>query len=57
MGKFGGAQNKAPPINTLQVFGAPPPQHYHALKEEIGDVSHSHILGLFLWAVLSQTVI
>ncbi|XP_039983129.1 structural maintenance of chromosomes flexible hinge domain-containing protein 1 isoform X2 [Xiphias gladius] len=39
MGKFGGAQNKAPPINTLQVFGAPPPQHYHTLKEEIDLLS------------------
>uniref|UniRef100_A0A8D3C7E6 Structural maintenance of chromosomes flexible hinge domain containing 1 n=1 Tax=Scophthalmus maximus TaxID=52904 RepID=A0A8D3C7E6_SCOMX len=31
IGKFGGAQNKAPPIDTLTVFGAPLPQHYHSL--------------------------
>uniref|UniRef100_A0A8C4HNU0 Structural maintenance of chromosomes flexible hinge domain containing 1 n=1 Tax=Dicentrarchus labrax TaxID=13489 RepID=A0A8C4HNU0_DICLA len=39
-GKFGGAQNKAPPINTLQVFGAPCPQEYYTLKGQIGDLSH-----------------
>ncbi|XP_068566073.1 structural maintenance of chromosomes flexible hinge domain-containing protein 1 isoform X2 [Cebidichthys violaceus] len=38
-GKFGGAQNKAPPINTLQVFGAPLPQHYYTLKEHIDLLS------------------
>uniref|UniRef100_A0A7N6B7U3 SMC hinge domain-containing protein n=1 Tax=Anabas testudineus TaxID=64144 RepID=A0A7N6B7U3_ANATE len=37
-GKFGGAQNKAPPMNTLRLFGSPPPHRYHALKEQIGDV-------------------
>ncbi|KAK9527625.1 hypothetical protein VZT92_014171 [Zoarces viviparus] len=34
-GKFGGAQNKAPPIHTLKVFGAPLPQQYYTLKEHI----------------------
>ncbi|XP_070409212.1 structural maintenance of chromosomes flexible hinge domain-containing protein 1 isoform X2 [Nothobranchius furzeri] len=34
-GKFGGAQNKAPPIVKLRVFGAPLPQHYHTLKEQL----------------------
>ncbi|XP_044033095.1 structural maintenance of chromosomes flexible hinge domain-containing protein 1 isoform X2 [Siniperca chuatsi] len=34
-GKFGGAQNKAPPMNTLQVFGAPLPQPYYTLKDQI----------------------
>uniref|UniRef100_UPI003AAAAD97 structural maintenance of chromosomes flexible hinge domain-containing protein 1 n=1 Tax=Centroberyx gerrardi TaxID=166262 RepID=UPI003AAAAD97 len=36
-GKFGGAQNKAPPIERMngQVFGAPLPLQYHTLKEEI----------------------
>ncbi|XP_075936473.1 structural maintenance of chromosomes flexible hinge domain-containing protein 1 isoform X2 [Anarhichas minor] len=38
-GKFGGAQNKAPPIHTLQVFGAPLPQHYYTLKEHIDLLS------------------
>uniref|UniRef100_A0A667WIP4 Structural maintenance of chromosomes flexible hinge domain containing 1 n=1 Tax=Myripristis murdjan TaxID=586833 RepID=A0A667WIP4_9TELE len=37
MGKFGGAQNRAPSIERLQglVFGAPPPQQYHTLSEQI----------------------
>lgn len=34
-GKFGGAQNKAPPINTLHTFGAPIPQLYYTLKQQI----------------------
>ncbi|XP_054620867.1 structural maintenance of chromosomes flexible hinge domain-containing protein 1 [Dunckerocampus dactyliophorus] len=34
-GKFGGEQNKAPPISNLQVFGAPLPQRFHTLKEQI----------------------
>ncbi|XP_040922027.1 structural maintenance of chromosomes flexible hinge domain-containing protein 1 isoform X2 [Toxotes jaculatrix] len=34
-GKFGGAQNKAPPINALKVFGAPLPQDYNTLMEQI----------------------
>lgn len=54
-GKFGGAQNRAPPVNTLQVFGAPCPQHYYTLGEQIGDISHCNILKLlfflsFLWS-------
>ncbi|KAM9337171.1 structural maintenance of chromosomes flexible hinge domain-containing protein 1 [Symphorus nematophorus] len=34
-GKFGGAQNKAPPMSALQVFGAPRPQQFYTLKEQI----------------------
>ncbi|XP_074477552.1 structural maintenance of chromosomes flexible hinge domain-containing protein 1 [Sebastes fasciatus] len=34
-GKFGGDGNRAPPMNTLLVFGAPIPQHYYGLKEHI----------------------
>ncbi|XP_045903847.1 structural maintenance of chromosomes flexible hinge domain-containing protein 1 isoform X2 [Micropterus dolomieu] len=34
-GKFGGTQNKCPPMNTLQVFGAPLPHQYYTLQEEI----------------------
>ncbi|KAK2859596.1 hypothetical protein Q5P01_004216 [Channa striata] len=34
-GKFGGSQNKAPPMARLQVFGAPLPNHYHVLKQQI----------------------
>ncbi|MED6244780.1 hypothetical protein ATANTOWER_024083, partial [Ataeniobius toweri] len=34
-GKFGGAQNRAPSVDKLKVFGAPLPQHYYILKEEI----------------------
>ncbi|XP_072566865.1 structural maintenance of chromosomes flexible hinge domain-containing protein 1 isoform X1 [Paramormyrops kingsleyae] len=36
-GKFGGLQNKAPPIEKLrgQVFAAPPPQQYYTLCGEI----------------------
>uniref|UniRef100_A0A8C9TQ52 Structural maintenance of chromosomes flexible hinge domain containing 1 n=1 Tax=Scleropages formosus TaxID=113540 RepID=A0A8C9TQ52_SCLFO len=37
-GKFGGLQNKAPPIEKLrgQVFGAPLPKQYHTLRSQIG---------------------
>lgn len=52
-GKFGGAQNRAPPMNTLQVFGAPCPQHYYTLKEQIGDISHCNILKLLFFFRLS----
>ncbi|XP_019218618.1 structural maintenance of chromosomes flexible hinge domain-containing protein 1 isoform X2 [Oreochromis niloticus] len=34
-GKFGGAQNRAPPMATLHMFGAPLPQQYHNLMEQI----------------------
>uniref|UniRef100_A0A4W6CK50 Structural maintenance of chromosomes flexible hinge domain containing 1 n=1 Tax=Lates calcarifer TaxID=8187 RepID=A0A4W6CK50_LATCA len=34
-GKFGGAQNKAPQTNTSLMFGAPLPQDYHTLQEQI----------------------
>uniref|UniRef100_G3NJK2 Structural maintenance of chromosomes flexible hinge domain containing 1 n=1 Tax=Gasterosteus aculeatus aculeatus TaxID=481459 RepID=G3NJK2_GASAC len=34
-GKFGGAQNRAPPMHALKVFGAPLPPHHAALKEHI----------------------
>ncbi|XP_034069913.1 structural maintenance of chromosomes flexible hinge domain-containing protein 1 isoform X3 [Gymnodraco acuticeps] len=34
-GKFGGRNNKAQPIDTLKVFGAPFPQHYFLLKDHI----------------------
>ncbi|XP_061569545.1 structural maintenance of chromosomes flexible hinge domain-containing protein 1 [Cololabis saira] len=34
-GKFGGSQNKAPPLHKLVVFGAPLPPFYAILKEEI----------------------
>ncbi|XP_037549865.1 structural maintenance of chromosomes flexible hinge domain-containing protein 1 [Nematolebias whitei] len=33
-GKFGGAQNRAPPIHRLKVFGAPFPHHYAILQEQ-----------------------
>ncbi|XP_054478573.1 structural maintenance of chromosomes flexible hinge domain-containing protein 1 [Anoplopoma fimbria] len=38
-GKFGGKQNKAPPMSTLKVFGAPLPQDYYTLKEHIDLLS------------------
>ncbi|XP_029313476.1 structural maintenance of chromosomes flexible hinge domain-containing protein 1 [Cottoperca gobio] len=38
-GKFGGNQNKAPPINRIKVFGVPLPQHYFILKEHIDLLS------------------
>ncbi|XP_070783878.1 structural maintenance of chromosomes flexible hinge domain-containing protein 1 [Enoplosus armatus] len=41
-GKFGGAQNKAPPMSSLQVFGAPLPQHYYTLKGQIDLLSQYH---------------
>uniref|UniRef100_A0A3Q3ASI0 Structural maintenance of chromosomes flexible hinge domain containing 1 n=1 Tax=Kryptolebias marmoratus TaxID=37003 RepID=A0A3Q3ASI0_KRYMA len=34
-GKFGGVQNRAPPIHKLKVLGAPLPRHYYLLKEQI----------------------
>uniref|UniRef100_A0A3B3B772 Structural maintenance of chromosomes flexible hinge domain containing 1 n=1 Tax=Oryzias melastigma TaxID=30732 RepID=A0A3B3B772_ORYME len=36
-GKFGGSQNKAPPIGRLRVFASPLPQRYYVLKEETGQ--------------------
>ena len=45
-GKFGGRQNKAPPIDRLQVFGAPLPQQYYTLKKDTGENSHSPVLKL-----------
>uniref|UniRef100_A0AAX7U2U9 SMC hinge domain-containing protein n=1 Tax=Astatotilapia calliptera TaxID=8154 RepID=A0AAX7U2U9_ASTCA len=47
-GKFGGAQNRAPPMTTLHMFGAPLPQQYHSLKEQIGDLNHGHFTFLKL---------
>uniref|UniRef100_A0AAQ6AB09 SMC hinge domain-containing protein n=1 Tax=Amphiprion ocellaris TaxID=80972 RepID=A0AAQ6AB09_AMPOC len=44
-GKFGGAQNKAPPMQTLPLFGAPFPPIYHTLRNDIGDNSCSNILN------------
>ncbi|XP_063339511.1 structural maintenance of chromosomes flexible hinge domain-containing protein 1 isoform X2 [Pelmatolapia mariae] len=38
-GKFGGAQNRAPLMTTLHMFGAPLPQQYHSLKEQIDLLS------------------
>lgn len=36
-GKFGGLQNKAPPVERMrsQLFGAPLPQHYHTLMGQL----------------------
>uniref|UniRef100_A0A3B4AQM5 SMC hinge domain-containing protein n=1 Tax=Periophthalmus magnuspinnatus TaxID=409849 RepID=A0A3B4AQM5_9GOBI len=34
-GKFGGAQNKAPPYNKLEMFGAPVPERYISLQRNI----------------------
>ncbi|XP_055086214.1 structural maintenance of chromosomes flexible hinge domain-containing protein 1 isoform X2 [Periophthalmus magnuspinnatus] len=34
-GKFGGAQNKAPPYNKLEMFGAPVPERYFSLQRNI----------------------
>ncbi|KAM4533863.1 structural maintenance of chromosomes flexible hinge domain-containing protein 1 [Odontesthes bonariensis] len=41
-GKFGGRQNKAPPIDRLQVFGAPLPQQYYTLKKDLELLSQYH---------------
>ncbi|KAM4544117.1 structural maintenance of chromosomes flexible hinge domain-containing protein 1-like [Fundulus diaphanus] len=35
MGKFGGAQNRAPSIDKLKMFGAPLPERFYLLKEQI----------------------
>ncbi|XP_062987369.1 structural maintenance of chromosomes flexible hinge domain-containing protein 1 [Elgaria multicarinata webbii] len=42
-GKFGGLQNKAPPMDKLRgmVFGAPLPQHYNILSTQI-DLLHQY---------------
>ncbi|XP_017157405.1 structural maintenance of chromosomes flexible hinge domain-containing protein 1-like [Poecilia reticulata] len=40
-GKFGGSQNRAPPIDKLKVFGAPLPDNYEELKKQI-DVLHRY---------------
>lgn len=53
-GKFGGAQNRAPPMHTLKVFGAPLPPHHPALKEHIGDVTHVSALCLSWPCSVSQ---
>ncbi|XP_074549592.1 structural maintenance of chromosomes flexible hinge domain-containing protein 1 [Halichoeres trimaculatus] len=42
-GKFGGTQNKAP-LNISLVFGAPLPQQYHTLKEEIALLDQYKLL-------------
>uniref|UniRef100_A0AAV2L7V1 SMC hinge domain-containing protein n=1 Tax=Knipowitschia caucasica TaxID=637954 RepID=A0AAV2L7V1_KNICA len=34
-GKFGGAQNRAPPPHTLDMFGAPLPDHFHTIQQII----------------------
>uniref|UniRef100_A0A3B3B865 Structural maintenance of chromosomes flexible hinge domain containing 1 n=1 Tax=Oryzias melastigma TaxID=30732 RepID=A0A3B3B865_ORYME len=39
-GKFGGSQNKAPPIGRLRVFASPLPQRYYVLKEETDQRNH-----------------
>ncbi len=56
-GKFGGAQNKAPAINTLHVFGAPLPQQYHNLKEQIGDFSQSYFIKFIFEVLFNQIVL
>jgi len=39
-GKFGGLQNKAPPMDKLRgmVFGAPVPKLYSAFTGQIGEL-------------------
>ncbi|XP_029001668.1 structural maintenance of chromosomes flexible hinge domain-containing protein 1-like isoform X1 [Betta splendens] len=44
-GMFGGSQNKAPPIHTLQVFGSPPPQNYYAVIEQI-DLAYQYQVAM-----------
>lgn len=47
-GKFGGAQNRAPPIHKLKVFGAPLPQHYFMLQEQKGDTSYNRFVSFVI---------
>uniref|UniRef100_A0A671V011 Structural maintenance of chromosomes flexible hinge domain containing 1 n=1 Tax=Sparus aurata TaxID=8175 RepID=A0A671V011_SPAAU len=54
-GKFGGANNKAPAM-LRYMFGAPYPQQYYTLQDQIGDLSHSHDLQLVVVALLGQIV-
>uniref|UniRef100_A0A3B3B6W4 Structural maintenance of chromosomes flexible hinge domain containing 1 n=1 Tax=Oryzias melastigma TaxID=30732 RepID=A0A3B3B6W4_ORYME len=42
-GKFGGSQNKAPPIGRLRVFASPLPQRYYVLKEETEKLREYHV--------------
>ncbi|XP_029001664.1 structural maintenance of chromosomes flexible hinge domain-containing protein 1-like isoform X2 [Betta splendens] len=44
-GMFGGSQNKAPPIHTLQVFGSPPPENYYMVKEQI-DLAYQYQVAM-----------
>uniref|UniRef100_A0A674K2A6 Structural maintenance of chromosomes flexible hinge domain-containing protein 1 n=1 Tax=Terrapene triunguis TaxID=2587831 RepID=A0A674K2A6_9SAUR len=47
-GKFGGLQNKAPPMDKLRgmVFGAPMPKLYSTLSGQIGKFTKEHCDGL-----------
>lgn len=49
-GKFGGAQNKAPPRDIVKKFGAPLPQSYYTLQKEIGDRSYTSLMNFFVTA-------
>lgn len=44
-GKFGGLQNKAPPMDKLRgmVFGAPVPKLYSAFTGQIGELIFFHV--------------
>lgn len=43
-GKFGGLQNKAPPMDKLRgmVFGAPMPKLYSTFSAQIGELVKSY---------------
>uniref|UniRef100_A0A3Q2QLP9 Structural maintenance of chromosomes flexible hinge domain containing 1 n=1 Tax=Fundulus heteroclitus TaxID=8078 RepID=A0A3Q2QLP9_FUNHE len=47
-GKFGGAQNTVP-REFNNMFGAPLPQPYYSLLQEIGDNSHTPVVNLFFF--------
>ncbi|KAK2886592.1 hypothetical protein Q8A73_020538 [Channa argus] len=44
-GKFGGTQNKAPPIEQLRVLAAPFPHHYQVLQQQI-ELLHQYRAAL-----------
>lgn len=54
-GKFGGLQNKAPPIEKLRgnVFGAPMPQEYHNICKQKGNTNCSRVLIFSRWLALA----
>ncbi|XP_060099927.1 structural maintenance of chromosomes flexible hinge domain-containing protein 1 [Heteronotia binoei] len=56
-GKFGGLQNKAPPMDKLRgmVFGAPLPEHYYNLSKQIELLQQYHAAVVRLNKVTAES--